>query len=95
MNMTDSEQQKIRTRLTELRLELDKLKAQAAREKADKRVEFDQYLDSLHEKSKEVGAKLDALKDSGGDALDDIRTGLNEAWERLAIAKRAAKARFH
>ena len=95
MNNIEHSQQKIQAELTELRAELTKLRALAEKENADQRKKFDRYLDALNEKSEDVSAKLDSLKESGGDAADDIKKGLKEAWERLAIAKQAAKARFH
>lgn len=95
MNHTEINQQEIKLELTKLRAEMDKLKAQAAKEKAEQRVKFDAYLETLDEKSDEVGAKLEELKDTSGEAVEDIKTGLKEAWQRLAIAKQAAKARFH
>jgi hypothetical protein len=95
MNRAELYEQEIRTELALLRAELDKLKARADQEKLEQSEKFDRYLEALAEKSEEVGEKLEILKDSGSDAVDDIRTGLTEAWERLAIAKQAAKARFH
>ena len=95
MNTVDLQQQKIRAELEQLRAELDKLKAQADESSAEKQIKFDRYLDTLDEKRNEVGEKLEALKDSGDDAIDDIKEGLKEAWQRLAIAKTAAKIRFH
>lgn len=95
MNRTELYEQEIRAELAQLKAELDTLKARAAEEEAEQRLKFDRYLETLSNKSEEVGEKLESLKDSGGDAVDDIKSGLKEAWERLAIAKQAAEARFH
>ena len=95
MNTGELQQQKIRAELEQLRAELDKLKAQAEESSAEKQIKFDRYLDTLDEKRSEIGEKLEALKDSGDDAIDDIKKGLKEARQRLATAKTAAKSRFH
>lgn len=95
MDRTDLYEQEIRADLAKLRAELDTLKARAGLEKVEQSQKFNRYLETLSDKSEEVGEKLDNLKGSGSDAVDDIKTGLKEAWQRLAIAKKAAKARFH
>lgn len=95
MTRTELYEQEIRTELAQLQAELDTLKARAEQEKTGPPMKFEEYLATLTEKSEEVGDKLENLKDSGSDAVDDIKAGLKEAWQRLAIAKRAAEARFH
>ena len=95
MNRTELYEQEIRAELAQIQAELDTLKARAEQESTGQPMKFDEYLATLTEKSEEVGDKLENLKDSGSDAVDDIKTGLKEAWQRLAIAKRAAEARFH
>lgn len=95
MTRTELYEQEIRAELAQLQAELDTLKARADQERAGQPMKFEEYLATLTEKSEEVGDKLENLKYSGSDAVDDIKTGLKEAWQRLAIAKRAAKARFH
>lgn len=95
MNTIELQQKEMRAELAQIRAELEKLRATAEQEEAEQRKKFDRYLETLNQKSDEVSGKLDELKDSSGDALADIKTGMKEAWERLAIAKQAAKARFH
>lgn len=95
MNRTELYEQEIRADLAQLRAELDTLKVQAEQEKLERSEKLAGYIETLSEKSEEVGEKLENLKDSGGDAVGDIKNGLKEAWQRLAIAKRAAEARFH
>ena len=86
---------KIKAELDELRAEVNKLKADAEKQTAETRMRFDQYLGSLDRKSTRIGEKLESLRDSSGDAMDDIRLGLRDAMQRLAIARKAAQARFH
>ena len=95
MTRTELYEQEIRAELAHLKAELDSLHVEAERKKLEQESKLDDYLKTLSNKSEEVGKKLDNLKDSGSDAADEIRAGLTEAWERLAIAKNAAKAKFH
>ena len=88
------EQERMRAELTKLREELGKIKAKAAREQAVQRIKFDRYLEKLDEKSAEVSAKLETMDEMKDDAVDEIRAGLREVWQRLDIAKQAAAARF-
>ena len=95
MTRTELYEQEIRAELAHLKAELDSLQVEAARKKLEQESKLDDYLKTLADKSEEVGKKLDNLRESGSDAADEIRAGLTEAWERLAIAKNAAKAKFH
>lgn len=91
----DPKVRKIKAELDELRAEVDKLKAGAEKQTAESRMRFDQYLSALDRKSNQIGEKLESLRDTSGEAMDDIRLGLRDAMQRLAIAKKAAEARFH
>jgi hypothetical protein len=86
---------KIRAELAELSAEMDKLKAKAAAAKSEQAAKLNHYLDALEDTRDNVITRLESIKDSGSDAMDDIKLGLQEAKQRLAIAKRAAQARFH
>ena len=95
MTRTELYEQEIRAELAHLKAELDSLQTEAMRAKLEQESKLDEYLTTLTEKSEAVGKKLDNLKDASSDAADEIRAGLTEAWERLAIAKNAAQAKFH
>lgn len=94
MNRTELYAQEIRADLQKLRAEVDELKTLAARQKELDRSKLEEYLDALDSKRKDVATKLELLSDSSGDAYDDIKKGMKDAWQRLAIAKQAAAARF-
>lgn len=95
MNTQEHYEKKISAQLDELDAEIDKLKAVAAKEKAELGIKFGSYIDELEQKRRDVGERLTSLKESGDEAMDDVKRGLKEAWDRLAIAQKAAKARFH
>lgn len=95
MDNQEQYEEKVSAQLDEIDAEIDKLKAVASKEKAELRIKFDGYIDELEQKRKDVGVRLQSIKGSGDAAMDDVQRGLKEAWDRLDIARRAAKARFH
>jgi|GEM_PF-2187531 len=95
MNSQEHYKEKVSAQLDELEAEINKLKAVASKDKAELRIKFDKYIDELEKKRQHVGEKLADIKDSGDQAMDDVQRGLKEAWDRLEIAQKAAKARFH
>ena len=95
MQSQDMYKKEVRANLDVLKADVAKLKAQAEKVEAEQRSRFFQYIEELDENRETIARKLDELKDAGGKARDDIERGLKEAWDRLAIAKKAAEARFH
>lgn len=95
MESQDMYKKEVKANLDILKADVDKLKAQAEKIEAEQRSRFFQYIEELDENRETIARKLDELKDAGGKARDDIERGLKEAWDRLAIAKKAAEARFH
>lgn len=85
----------VEAELKRMRADIDALKKKAAKAKEEERTRFDRYLSSIEEKSDQIGEQLGDLKSKGDAAKDDIQKGLKEAWDRVAIATEAAKARFH
>ena len=86
---------RIRTELDDLKLEIEKLKSKSAESDSARNGRFDRYLDTLDAKRIEVRDRLDSTAQAGDDSWDEVRQGLKEAQQRLAIAKLAARSRFH
>lgn len=95
MNNYEVYKEKASAELDKIGAEINLLKAKAAEAKAEQRVQLDEYLATLEDKRNKLDDQVSTLKDSSEDAMDDLRRGLKDAWDRLAIAKKAAKARFH
>lgn len=95
MSTAGTNERKIRAQLDRLRAEIETLKAKASDNSSESQTKFERYLETLDEKSNDVGEKLESLKDASDEAINDITKGLKDALGRLEIAKRAAKARFH
>lgn len=85
---------KFKAQLDELSAEIDKLKAQAEQVGASQRMKYYEYVDGLDEKRDKIKKQLSELQDASGDALDELKAGMKDAWQRLAIARKAARARF-
>lgn len=86
--------QKLEAKLDQWAAEIDKLQAKAAEAGADARVEYQRQVDELRDKQKDARAKLDELDDAGGDAWEDLKGGIEKAWEDLGSAVSAARERF-
>ncbi len=86
---------RFRARLDEINYELDALREQSDAALPEHETLFDKYIAVLADKCAEVEAELENLDPSEkGRDFAQIREDLNEANQRLRIARRAAKARF-
>ena len=95
MNHLELYKERTQSELDKIGAEIRKLKATAEAAGAEQRVRFVRYVSELEDRCEDLGDRLDSIKSSGEDAAADLSRGLKDARDRLAIAKRAAKARFH
>ena len=95
MNKDQLRRDKIRTELDDIRNEVERLKKRSAEHGSEDTSRFDRYLKTLDKRRNEVVANLDSFKGCGSERWTEIKQGMKEAKERLAIAKMAAKSRFH
>lgn len=86
---------RMRTELDDLKAEIERLKARSKASDSKRTGRFDRYLDTLDAKRIEVRRGLESVDKAGGDDWREVRQGLDEARQRLAIAKLAARSRFH
>ncbi|MDX1498274.1 MAG: hypothetical protein R3176_00145 [Woeseiaceae bacterium] len=89
------DKQDVRAELRDIGAELDRLKEKSAAAGPETDDRFDRYLDLLEKRCLEVGEKLEAMDAEDDPDLADIQLGLRDARQRLAIARKAARARFH
>ncbi len=85
---------KVQAQFDKLSAEIDKLKAEADEISADQRTKFYDYVETLDEKREQLKDQVDDLREASGAAFEEIESGMKEAWQRVAIAKKAAEARF-
>lgn len=94
MSNKEAYKAKIRAQLDEWKAEADKLRARIKKKQADGKIDSSNYLDELKIKQQEARAKLKQLEDSGEDAWDDIKSGLEKATAELKESFKKARSKF-
>jgi uncharacterized coiled-coil DUF342 family protein len=86
--------QKLAAQLQDWDTEIDELKVKAHLAKADAKDEFAKQIEDLRSKRQAMQSKLQQLQDSGDEAWDDIKTGLEKSWTELRGSFRNAMSKF-
>ncbi len=94
MSKRDAYIQKLHAKIDEWNADIDKLAAKAQQTEADAKIEYQQQIDALKHQRQEVKNKLADLKQSGEDSWEDLRAGLDLAFESMSEAIRSAMSRF-
>lgn len=94
MSMKEAYEQKLQAQLDEWSAEIDKLKARADQAEADAQLEHYKQIENLRTMQDAARSKLAELKNSGDDAWEDLKAGIDNARESLAQALKSAKSRF-
>ena len=94
MKNKDAYVQKLHAKIDEWNADIDKLKAKAAQLEADSRIEYQKQIDALKTKRNEIENKLSELSRSGEGAMEDIKAGIDRAWEAMNEAIKSATSRF-
>lgn len=95
MSNKEAYKEKIRAQLDEWKAEADKLRARIKKKQADGKIDSSKYLDELKVKQQEARAKLKQLEDSGEDAWEDIKSGLEKATAELKESYQKVRAKFN
>jgi chromosome segregation ATPase len=74
--------------------EIGVMRAKAKSASADARIEYDRQINDLEKRRDELDAKLDELRNSSGNAWDDIKDGVDRAWKNMSSAVQNATDRF-
>lgn len=94
MSMKKEYEKKLQAQLDEWSAEIDKLKAQAEGEKADKKIEYYEQIDKLKSMKASANEKLTELQNASDEAWEDLKSGIDNAWNSLGDAVNSAKSRF-
>lgn len=94
MSMKEAYEQKLQAQLDEWRADIDKLKAKADSADADAQIEYYKEIEELQSMQETAANKLTELKHSGDDAWEDLKAGINSAWDALDNALKSATRRF-
>ncbi len=86
--------EKFNAQLKEIRADLDKLDAKARQSEADLKIKYQDQIEDLKRKQIEAQAKLDEIKNSSGDAWQELKAGADVAFENLKISWNNAWEKF-
>jgi len=94
MSMKDAYEQKLQAQLDEWGAEIDKLKAKADNAEADVQLEYYKKIEELRSMQESATNKLAELRDAGDGAWEDLKAGIDSAWDSLGNALKSAASRF-
>ena len=94
MNTKDAYRQKFEAEVELAQAKLAELKAQAKISKAEARIKYAKHIDELELKVVAMKAKLKELGESGEDAWEHLRDGVESAWSALSAAVRNTTRKF-
>ena len=95
MNQRQLERDQLRTELDDLATEIRRLKSKSEENGSDGTSRFDCYLASLEAHHRDLVDEVDKVLEPDANNWSDMVSGFDELNDRLAIAKLAAKSRFH
>jgi vacuolar-type H+-ATPase subunit I/STV1 len=94
MSTRDEYIQKMHALLDKMNAEIDDLSARAGEAKADVRDEYQERIAQLRAKQEEARTKLASLRDAGEGAWQDLKAGVEMAWDAVGEAIDSAKSHF-
>jgi len=74
--------------------EIEKLSAKAAMVEAESKEEYYKQIADLKTKRSQIKEKLDEVQHSGEEAWEDVKAGLDLAFESMSEALKSASSRF-
>ena len=94
MSMKEAYEKKLQARLDEWSAEIDKLKAKADKKEANAQLDYHKKIEELESMRDAAKGKLVELKEARDDAVEDIKAGIESAWDSLGSALKSATSRF-
>lgn len=94
MSKKDAYVQKLHSKIDEWNADIDKLTAKANQAEADSKIEYHKQIETLKQKRQDIEKKVAEMRRSGEGAWDDLKTGIDLAWESMNEAIRSATSRF-
>lgn len=86
--------EKYKAQIAEWEADIDKLKAKAAGASADARIEYEEQLEALKQKTADQRRKLDELQEAGEESVDELSKGFDAAWQELTSTWENIKAKL-
>lgn len=94
MSTRDEYVRKMHSLLDKGNAEIDALEAGASKVSADARDAYQKQIAALRAKQDEARARLESIKHAGDSAWQDMKAGVEMAWEAIGEAIESAKSRF-
>ena len=94
MEKRDAYQQKLQAQLDEWSADIDKLKAKTNKASAQAQIEHKEQIADLQSKREDAVKKMQQLQQAGEDSWEEMRSGLEAAWNDLAVAVKSARSKF-
>ncbi len=94
MSKKDAYVQKIHAKIDEWNADIDKLMAKADQVEADSKIEYERQIEFIKAKRDDMTKKLAELNKSGEAAWEDMKAGVDLAWDAFSEAVKSATSRF-
>ena len=94
MSKRDEYVEKLKHKLDDWNEDIDELEAKADHVKADMKEKYQEELKVVHQQRETVKQKANELIESGEEAWEELRTGVEDAWHKLTEAIDWAHSKF-
>jgi predicted nucleic acid-binding Zn-ribbon protein len=94
MSTKDEFVRKMHAKLDQWNADIDALSAKAEHAEASARAEYHKQLEALRSKRDHARGKLSEVESASEGAWQDLKAGVELAWESVSEAVRSATARF-
>jgi len=85
---------KMKAKLDEWNADIAKLEAKADGAEADMKIMYNEKIDALKEQRENAAAKLMEIRNASEGGWEDIKAGLENAWDSLGNAVKSALSKF-
>ena len=84
----------MKVKIDEWNIEIDKLQAKADQAKLDTQVEYKKQVEELKGKRQDLYRKMSEMKKASETAWEDMKAGLDAAWQAMGESVKLAQSRF-
>jgi len=90
----DAYVQEMKAKLDEWNAQIDRLSAKADAAQADTKLEYNKQVEALKKQREEALQRLNELQSASEGAWEDMRAGMDAAWDKMTSALKNAASRF-
>lgn len=94
MSELEDYRRKLKAKLEEMDAEIDKFRAKAKQQSADASIEAGRIINELRAQRDEVERRLKELRGAGSHAWTDLKSGADDAVDRMRQALKSARSHF-